>query len=148
MFFLKRGVLPALSLAAFLTGIACPALGSENLTVRISGVQGGSGIVQVLIWKDAASFPTKMEKAVARKTVTISGDHGQVTFSSLPRGTYAAAAYQDLNGNGELDRSMLGWPVEPTGASNGARGMMGPPKFSDAAFELKAGGLTVDIRLK
>ncbi|MBJ6727237.1 DUF2141 domain-containing protein [Geomesophilobacter sediminis] len=141
---LKRGSVVLLVLA--LCSIAAAAA-AESLTVRVSGFKKLTGTVYVMLWRDAASFPTHPEKAVATRQAPVSGDSVQVTFASLPAGTYAAAAFQDLNGNGELDRSLLGWPVEPTGASNGARGTVGPPRFSDAAFELKQ-NRTIEIRVK
>lgn len=121
---------------------------AETLTVKVSGFKGSSGNLQVMIWKDAAGFPSKPEKAVAQKSVPVAGRSMEVVFEALPPGQYATAAYQDLNGNGKLDRSVLGWPVEPVGASNGATGMVGPPKFADAAFLLRGPRQTVELVLK
>lgn len=111
--------------------------GAETLTVKISGLNGKTGVVRVMLWKDAAGFPTRPEQAVVQKSVAVSGPEAELVFSGLTRGTYAAAGYLDENNNGKLDRSVLGWPVEPTAASNGARGLVGPPSFADAAFEMK-----------
>jgi uncharacterized protein (DUF2141 family) len=59
-----------------------------------------------------------------------------VTFDRLPAGEYAVAAYQDINGNGKLDRNFIGIPKEPVGVSNRAKGRFGPPKWRDAKFQL------------
>ena len=70
-------------------------------------------------------------------------------FDDLPPGRYAVAAYQDVNGNGRLDREpVLLWslPSEPYGFSNDV-GRFGPPTVGGAAFELPASGATVSIRL-
>ena len=66
-----------------------------------------------------------------------SSSNGQsliVHFKDLPPGEYAAVAFQDVNGNGILDKNFLGIPKEPYGFSNGARGSAsGPPGSSSAA---------------
>jgi len=115
----------------------CGRAGAETLTVKVSGLHGKTGVVRVMLWKEPAGFPTQPEQAVAQKSVAVSGSEAELVFSGLTRGTYAAAGYVDENSNGKLDRSVLGWPVEPIAASNGARGLIGPPSFADAAFELK-----------
>jgi uncharacterized protein (DUF2141 family) len=125
-----------------------PRAEAENLTVKLSGLHPGAGVVRIMLWKDAAGFPTHADKAVARKVLTVTGPELEFTFSGLARGTYAAGGYQDENNNGVMDRSLLGWPIEPTAASNGARGMMGPPSFSAAAFELKQASQTIQLIFK
>jgi len=126
---------------------SCPAH-AETLIVKFSGLRGGVGTVRVMLWKDAAGFPTQPEKAIAHKAAAVIGSEAELSFSGLPRGTYAAAAYQDENNNGKLDLSFFGWPVEPTAASNGARGTMGPPRFADAAFELRQATQTIQLSFK
>lgn len=126
---------------------AAPAC-AETLTVKLAGLHGKTGTVRVMLWKEAAGFPTKPEKAVAHRSAPVTGPEAEVSFSGLTRGTYAAAAYHDENNNGILDRSLLGWPVEPIAASNGARGVVGPPSFSDAAFELKQAAQTIQLNFK
>lgn len=124
------------------------AAGAETLTVKISGLHKPFGTLRVMVWKEPAGFPTQPEKAVAQKSAPVSGPELEVTFPGLSRGSYAVAGYHDQNNNGTLDRSLLGWPVEPIAASNGARGLMGPPSFSDAAFELKQAAQTIQLIFK
>lgn len=143
--------LPVLLLAACLVFIivTTPAIAcAETLVVKVTGFTGAAGNLHVMVWKDAAGFPTETEKAVARKVVPVTGPRVEVTFKGLARGDYAVAAFQDLNGNGKLDRSLLGWPTEPVGASNGATGIVGPPKFEEAAFALKQATQTIQLTLK
>lgn len=58
-----------------------------------------------------------------------------VIVPNVPPGRYAAQAFQDLNGNGKLDRNLLGIPREPIGISRDAPIHFGPPKWDDAAFD-------------
>jgi uncharacterized protein (DUF2141 family) len=124
-----------------------PRADAETLTVKLSGLRA-AGVVRVMLWKDPAGFPTRPEKAFAHRVLPVTGPELELNFTGLQRGTYAAAAYQDENNNGKLDRSFLGWPIEPTAASNGARGTVGPPGFSDAAFELKQAVQTIQLQFK
>jgi uncharacterized protein (DUF2141 family) len=121
---------------------------AETLIVKLSGLHSGAGVVRVMLWKDAAGFPTQADKAVAHKVLAVTGSELEFSFTGLARGTYAAGAYQDENNNGAMDRSLLGWPIEPTAASNGARGIMGPPSFSAAAFDLKQPSQTIQLIFK
>jgi uncharacterized protein (DUF2141 family) len=125
-----------------------PPAHAETLIVKLSGMRATAGVVRVMLWKDSAGFPTRPEKAFAHKAIPVTGTELELSFTGLPRGIYAAAAYQDENNNGKLDRSFLGWPVEPTAASNGARGTVGPPGFSDAAFELKQAVQTIQLQFR
>lgn len=68
-------------------------------------------------------------------------------FEGLAPGKYAIAAYQDLNGNGNLDRSKLGLPLEPFGFSNEA-GRSARPSFEAASFSLGGGRKEIGIRLR
>jgi uncharacterized protein (DUF2141 family) len=68
-------------------------------------------------------------------------------FDGLAPGRYAIAAFQDLNGNGSLDRTKLGLPLEPFGFSNDA-GRSGRPSFASAAFVLGDGKREISLRLR
>jgi uncharacterized protein (DUF2141 family) len=70
-----------------------------------------------------------------------------VIFKDLSVDQYAAVAFQDLNGNGKLDKNFLGIPKEPFGFSNHARASGGPPKFAAASVGLSPNGTTA-ITLK
>ncbi len=58
------------------------------------------------------------------------------TFTTVDPGAYAVAAFQDLNGNGLLDRSTHGLPLEPYGFSNNA-GRSSVPRFERAAVQVE-----------
>ena len=71
-----------------------------------------------------------------------------VTVKDIPAGTWAVLAYQDENGNGELDRNLIGIPKEPYGFSRDARSKFGPPGFEDAAIAVGEGQATANVRLR
>ncbi len=68
------------------------------------------------------------------------------TFSDVPPGTYAVAVFQDMNGNGRLDRTPLGLPLEPYGFSNDA-GRLRRPSFPAASVQVTHRDLRIGIRL-
>ncbi|BCS30844.1 hypothetical protein TBR22_A00440 [Luteitalea sp. TBR-22] len=109
-----------------------------TLTVNLRGFRSDKGAVEVALFDQAPAFPKDPEKAVARQRVSIVGGSATVAFRNLGPGTYAVSAYHDVNGNGRMDTNFIGIPKEPTGASNDAKGRMGPPSFKDAQFTVKA----------
>jgi uncharacterized protein (DUF2141 family) len=62
-------------------------------------------------------------------------------------GQYAVIVFDDENSNGRLDKTFWGVPTEPHGFSNDARGILGPPRFDDAAITLDGSDKAVDITL-
>jgi len=83
-------------------------------------------------------------------TASAPGQAGETTVSvkGVPNGVWAVLVYQDENGNGELDRNLIGMPKEPYGFSRDARGRFGPPGFDDAAFEVSEAPTTANVRLR
>ena len=71
-----------------------------------------------------------------------------VTIGGIPPGLYAAQAFQDANGNGRIDRTLLGMPEEPMGFSRDAPFRFGPPRFADARFRLEPGPAAISFRLR
>lgn len=63
-------------------------------------------------------------------------------------GTYAVKVFHDINGDGELNTSWIGWPQEPYGFSNDAPVNTGPPSFKLAAIAVGEKPMTTRIRLR
>ncbi len=66
-------------------------------------------------------------------------------FENIPAGRYAIMVFQDVNGNGELDRGTFG-PKEPWGNYRAKRPKFRGPKFKEMAFEVKED--ITDIRIE
>jgi uncharacterized protein (DUF2141 family) len=112
-----------------------------DLTIDVAGITPDRGRIYVAIYDRADSFPISGRQLVGQ-VLDPTDRHLTVHFKDLPPGQYAAVAYQDANGNGKLDKNFLGIPKEPYGFSNGARGSVGPPEFSEAAVTLNPDGAT------
>jgi uncharacterized protein (DUF2141 family) len=121
------------------------ALVTQNyqLTVTVTSLHSNDGVVFVSLYNSEAGYPTDPNKAIRKTPVKIKNKTAVVTFDSLPPGVYAIACYHDEDGNGKLNTNFLGIPTEGVGASNDAKGFMGPPSFKDASFSLRANAAIV-----
>jgi len=88
------------------------------------------------------------ETGCVPKVVKADGRTVRVTFPDVKPGTYAVKVFHDINSNGKLDTSWIGWPQEPYGFSNDAPVNMGPPSFKLAAITVKEGAQTSRINLR
>jgi uncharacterized protein (DUF2141 family) len=116
------------------------------LDVVVTGLREG-GMVWVLLFDDAPSYPTKRDKARRRIDVVPERGEAKVSFEGLPPGDYAVAVVHDENGNGKLDFGLFRIPTEGLGASRDARALLGPPSFDDAKLHVEKGRLEVPIHL-
>lgn len=123
-----------------------PAAATE-LAVRIDGI-AATGAVHVYVYTKADGFP-KEEAAVLHTSYPVE-DKTQtaldVKIDAPDAEEYALVAYQDLDGNGRMNRLLGMIPQEPYGLSRNPK-LFGKPKFSEASFKPKAGEVVV-IHLK
>jgi len=112
-----------------------------TLVVSVSGFHSASGKLLVGVHDDPDAFPSK--PGAAARSAVVSAREGRVEFRELPSGVYAVAVCHDENANEKCDTNFIGIPTEGTGASRGAVGRMGPPKFDDAKFSHEGGAPTL-----
>jgi len=115
--------------------------------VEVVRLRSNKGQVSCSLYASAEGFPKQVEKAVAHVLAPISEQKAVCEFPGIPAGTYAVSVYHDENSNGKLDTNFLGIPREGVGASNDAKGHMGPPKFDSAKFQLPGGWLNLKITI-
>lgn len=118
---------------------------AASLTIRIDDVSNADGTLEVALFDTAGTFLRKPVTAAREKAVKGSTT---VVLKDLPAGEYAYAIFHDANGNGKMDKNMMGIPTEDYAFSNNALGKMGPPTFDDAKFTLPAAGLSAVVSLK
>jgi uncharacterized protein (DUF2141 family) len=137
----------AIVLAMVLAGALAAAgpVAASDLTVRVTGVRGGEGSVNVGLWRGPDGFPD--DARTMKSASTRARDQAvEVTFRGLDAGRYAVIAYHDEDGDGELDRFFGMMPTEGWGISNDPD-VAGPPEFDPAAFELPAAAPVIEIPL-
>lgn len=133
---------------------------STTLIVHVKNIkkvvpeEGKEKVDQLLIslFDQEEGFPGKKEMCKDSKIVKVTGESMDIEFSNLAEKEHAVAIIHDENGNGKVDlKKALFIPVglaEGYGASNGAKGTMGPPKFKDAKFPFKAPKTEITITLE
>ena len=117
-----------------------------TLTVRIIGFAHARGMARVAL-TDAGSIMAA-KAPVRAEAVAIRDGTATSVFRDVPFGSYAVQTYHDENGNGRLDRNVLGIPSEPYGFSNNARAATRAPTYSEAEFRLKVAAMTIEIRVR
>lgn len=145
------GTLAISALSVVVLGAARPALATENqgqVLVTLTGFESDKGWALIDLHHEPEAFPMVRDRAYRSLRVRVTGRALRLTFSRVPRGTYALSVHHDENANGKLDANFLGIPIESLGASNNARAFMGPPKWRDARFELNKIRVAQAISLK
>jgi uncharacterized protein (DUF2141 family) len=105
------------------------------------------GRIAIAIYRDTDSFRHN-RNPVRTMILDRSGTVTRAYVQGLTPGRYAIAAFQDIDGDGQLGKGAFGLPREPFGFSNDARGRFGPPTFDAAAFTVSASGTTQRIILR
>jgi|SRR5215471_4298764 len=113
--------------------------------VEVARLRNNNGQVSCSLYSSADGFPKDAQKAVAHVVAPISEHKAVCEFPAIAPGMFAVSVFHDENSNGKLDTNFLGIPREGVGASNDARGHMGPPKFDAAAFRFAGGRLNLKI---
>lgn len=117
------------------------------LQVRVTGLLSEVAPVRAALFDSKEGWKGE---AAARLTAVLAPEGGGCLWSipELESGDHAVRVYQDLNGNGELDRDERGRPQEPYGFSGGRKGLFGPPSWRKARVSVDGGPLSLEIRLR
>ncbi len=118
--------------ALLLTGMFLQA--QNTVEVTMSNFSNDNGTVKVGLYNNEGTWLEKEFKAEDSK---INNKTAKVIFTDVPDGVYAVSCFHDEDNDGKFKMFMGMIPVEDYACSNGATGMFGPPKWSDAKFELK-----------
>lgn len=122
--------------------LAATPLSAATVELTVSGVAPGGGPVLASLCEgglDRATCSVGQRQAADAPVL-------RFLFPDLAPGRYAALAFQDAEGDGELRRSRMGRPLEPYGLSNGA-GRSRRPTFEQAAVRVGPAGARIAIRL-
>ena len=139
---MSKLMLALLSAATFSATFSAHA---SDLTIRIDGVASADGDVKIALYNSADTFLAKPLRGVQAPA---HAGTVEVKVADLPPGDYAFAVYHDANGNGKMDRNMVGMPTEDYAFSNNAMGKRGAPRYEDARIALPAEGATATVSLR
>ena len=140
--------LPLAAPAAALLLIAAPAAAQSGPghTVSLTFETGAdTGAVMVVLYDSEADYAGG--PPVGHRRLDVVAGERTATFEGLPAGDYAAKAFHDVDGDGEMDANPFGMPTEPYGFSNNAVGNMGPASWDRARFTVSgATAQTISLR--
>lgn len=119
-----------------------------TVTVKVTDIRNAKGVVRACMTTDANKFPRCQGNPEAHSMVVNAASGVTLTFKGVKPGHYALALLHDENNNGKADRALGMMPKEGYGFSRDAPVRMGPPKFSEAAFDVsgEAQAMTVKMR--
>ncbi len=117
-----------------------------NLTVVVEGLKI-EGTLYISLFNDADGYPMDPEKAFRTDMKKVSSKRETFIFKNIPFDTYAVSVWHDQNDNEKIDTNIFGVPTEGLGASNNAKGRMGPPRFRNAAFKVDKKTQTISITI-
>ena len=115
------------------------------LTLQVTALKTDDGQVLCTLY-DGPERWLKDPGFVATATATPAEGSATCTFEGVAPGTYAVSFIHDVNGDGDMEFSMFGWPKEPWGVSRDAPARMGPPKYDAAAFVHPGAAQTAAVR--
>ncbi len=123
---------------------------TEDAAYRIRGVVSNYSPgypVYIALYDSQRSFRDKQfVKALRVNADSLQPDSMRYTFVDIPAGEYVIAAYQDCNGNQELDMGGFG-PNEPYAIFRDNCGLFAP-SFSKCKFILNADILHADLDMR
>ena len=136
---------PIRSIACLTLVLMSAAAHAGDLAIRIDDVKSSEGSILVALFDSADSFLKRPAK-VAR--VPASTGTVNVLIKDVPEGEFGFSLFHDANGNGKMDRNLVGIPTEDYAFSNNALGKMGPPSFEQVKFAIPAAGTATTISLR
>lgn len=117
---------------------------TPQIEVFVTGVHA-KGILTVELYKPSDRYFLRKESRLKRIRVPAQDGSQTVCFNIDAPGSFALAAYHDVDGDRKLARQWNRLPAEPFALSNGQKLKLRMPKFEDAAF--LAGDQTTVVRL-
>jgi uncharacterized protein (DUF2141 family) len=116
-----------------------------DVEVDVTGVGQARGHVRVAICTEDTFLKQSCPyegSAQATPGVTV------VRVGGVPPGVYAAQVFHDDTDAGVIHQNLLGVPREAVGFSNDAPLHLSGPRFSEAAFQVRAGAARITLKLR
>lgn len=118
---------------------------ANALILKLNNLKSDKGSIAVAVFKSGEDFPNNPKDAVF-KSFTKTANF-PLTIN-VPKGEYAISIFHDENENKKLDTNFVGMPKEAFGFSNDVMGLMGPPSFDEAKFNVYDDKSIISIKLK
>lgn len=109
-----------------------------ELELLVEGFSGDNGVCLIALYQNRDTF-NQTDQAWRLIRLPVDKPQLRLVVERVPPGKLAIAAFQDVNGNDQLDKNRLGIPTERFGFSNNPRRLMGVPTFEQVAIEVRGG---------
>jgi len=136
--------LKAVSLAILASLAVAVSAHAGELRVEVRGLADKTGTVNLALFNNADTF---LKTPLTAQRVPANSDTVLAVFPNLAPGDYALSVFHDVNGNGQLDKNIVGRPNEPVGFSRDASASMGPPTFDATKVAVGAENVSIIINL-
>ena len=112
--------------------------------ITVAGVKAPQGFMMIALLDEKGWSGAPL----ARLRLAVTGATVTAVLAAPTPGRYGVKLFHDVNGDGNMDTNIVGFPTEPFGFSNDAPIRLGPPDFADAAFNVGPAGAAQLITLK
>ena len=119
---------------------------SGGVNVTVNGLRNAKGFIRACITPNPKEFPDCGHGA-ARKVSVAATNGATLSFPNLPAGRYAISILHDENSDGRMNKTLM-LPKEGFGFSRDAPVRLGPPSFGSAAFDVGAGTVNAQIKVR
>ena len=137
---------PALDIRPYESSAECGA-SEMQIEVVVNGVTP-VGILTVELYTPSKRHFLKKESRLHRIRVPAENGPQTVCFDIPEAGSYAIAAYHDLDADRDLDQKWNRMPAEPFALSSGKKLKFGFPRFEDSAFSVDSHGTRIVLDLR
>lgn len=120
--------------------------GQAAIILKVTGLRSEKGQVKIAVFNSSEKWLGEQPRYSS--TINVDGQTVTWTIKDVPYGDYGVAVFHDENGNGKMDKNVLGIPLEPYGFSNNLRAIFGPPKWETAKFIVKGSTTEMSIEVK
>lgn len=123
-----------------LTSLLCLPAFAGRLVVQLDNKPIQTTVHAALLSEEDSDWSAEPVAITSSKDATL-------IFEDIPAGRYAIQLFADRNGNGQLDSSPRGIPLEPVGFSNNPPLLRGKPSVAQCVLHHSGGETPVQIRL-
>jgi len=124
------------------------AKGTASLHITVAKIRDSKGEIFCGLFNSPTGFPGPSPIIGGSLKAPANGAMIECDYDNLPAGTYAVSSMHDENGNGQLDKNVLGIPTEGHGATNNVTHPTSGPTFDDAHVDVADGAamnLTINL---
>ncbi|MCP5072827.1 MAG: DUF2141 domain-containing protein [Rhodobacteraceae bacterium] len=126
---------------------SAPPVSAGGIDLTITGFTQDNGTARIVVMAGSQGYRGEVD---AERVVSVPIHNGQAHWAAndITPGDYALIVHHDQNANDDLDRPLIGLPLEPYGYSSGAWTSLGLPGWEDVRFSVSDGTAIQAIHIR